>query len=95
AHCVPPFPGRPSTSLEGAPVPNHSSQHGSTPIDLAVEAYFYYYPLVENLRQVRRYVEHGVGQNPAAPYNVFSHARHLATDKDTFGPVDRSHWAIE
>ncbi|MGW9631770.1 DUF1254 domain-containing protein [Agromyces sp. NPDC055520] len=60
----------------------------ATASDLAVPAYVYYFPLVENLRQVRRYVETGVGQNHAAPYNTFSHARKLATDEDTFVTIN-------
>lgn len=56
--------------------------------DLAGEAYIYYYPLVENLRQVRRYVDEGVGSNPAAPFNALSHARKLAGPQDTFVTIN-------
>src|ERR1700712_3379804 len=56
--------------------------------DLAAEAYIYFYPLVENLRQVRRYVEEGVGSNAAAPFNAFSHARTLAGPEDTFVTIN-------
>ena len=56
--------------------------------DLASEAYIYFYPLVENLRQVRRYVEEGVGSNAAAPFNAFSHARKLAGPEDTFVTIN-------
>lgn len=56
--------------------------------DLAASAYFYYYPLVENLHQVRRYVTTGVGSNPAAPFNHFSHARKLAGPEDTFVTIN-------
>ncbi|GAA1648948.1 DUF1254 domain-containing protein [Microbacterium flavum] len=51
--------------------------------DLAAQAYFYGFPLVFNLEQVSRYVHTGIGKNPAAPWNSFSHARSLA------GPADR------
>jgi hypothetical protein len=56
--------------------------------ELAAEAYLYYYPLVENLRQVQRYVSTGVGSNPAAPFNSFSHARKLAGPEDTFVTIN-------
>ena len=56
--------------------------------ELAVEGYLYYYPLVENLRQVQRYVQTGVGSNPAAPFNAFSHARNLAGPQDTFVTIN-------
>jgi hypothetical protein len=56
--------------------------------DLAGEAYLYYYPLVENLRQVQRYVRTGIGSNPAAPFNTFSHARKLAGPEDTFVTIN-------
>ena len=55
---------------------------------LGALAYLYFYPLVENLRQVRRYVETGVGSNPAAPWNTFSHARKLAGPEDTFVTIN-------
>jgi len=55
---------------------------------LGVLAYFYFYPLVENLRQVRRYVETGIGSNPAAAFNTFSHARKLAGPEDTFVTIN-------
>ena len=45
-------------------------------------------PLVFNLDQVLRYVETGVGANPAAPFNSFSHARALAGPADTFVSIN-------
>ena len=60
----------------------------TNPTELAAEAYLYYYPLVENLRQVQRYVDTGVGSNPAAPFNTFSHARKLAGPQDTFVTIN-------
>ncbi len=54
----------------------------------AADAYLYYYPLVENLAQVERYVTTGVGSNPAAPFNTFSHARKLADATDTFVTIN-------
>ena len=57
-------------------------------IELAAEAFLYDYPLVENLAQVQRYVETGVGSNPAAPFNSFSHARKLADASDTFVTIN-------
>ena len=59
-----------------------------TVTELAAEAYLYYYPLVENLRQVQRYVDTGIGSNPAAPFNTFSHARTLAGPTDTFVTIN-------
>ncbi|TQF68447.1 DUF1254 domain-containing protein [Rhodococcus spelaei] len=56
--------------------------------ELATSGYFYYYPLVENLKQVERYVITGVGSNPAAPFNAFSHARKLAGPEDTFVTIN-------
>lgn len=55
---------------------------------LAVEAYLYGFPLVFNLEQVQRYVTSGVGSNPPAPFNQFSHARKLAGPQDTFVTIN-------
>lgn len=52
------------------------------------QAYLYGFPLVFNLDQVTRYVTEGVGANPAAPLNTFSHARHLAGPADTFVTIN-------
>ena len=52
------------------------------------QAYLYGFPLVFNLDQVTRYVFEGVGANPAAPFNTFSHARHLAGPADTFVTIN-------
>lgn len=51
---------------------------------LATKAFVYGFPLVFNLDQVNRYVSTGIGANPAAPFNRFSHARTLATPADHF-----------
>lgn len=55
---------------------------------LAARAYVYGFPLVFNLEQVRRYVETGIGANPAAPFNSFSHARTLAGPDDRFVTIN-------
>ena len=55
---------------------------------LVTEAYLYGFPLVFNLDQVQRYVREGVGANPAAPFNTFSHARALAGPEDTFVTIN-------
>ncbi|MDW4574229.1 DUF1254 domain-containing protein [Microbacterium sp. M3] len=55
---------------------------------LATEAYVYGFPLVFNLEQVVRYATTGVGGNPQAPFNSFSHARTLATAADTFVSIN-------
>ncbi len=56
--------------------------------ELAAEAYLYGFPLVFNLDQVRRFVTTGVGSNPRAPFNQFSHARTLAGPQDTFVTIN-------
>ncbi|WP_280451837.1 DUF1254 domain-containing protein [Nocardia cyriacigeorgica] len=58
------------------------------PSELAARAYIYGFPLVFNLDQVGRYVRDGVGANPAAPWNTFSHARTLAGPADTFVTIN-------
>lgn len=61
------------------------SSNGSA---LVTQAYLYGFPLVFNLDQVTRYVTEGVGANPAAPFNTFSHARKLAGPQDTFVTIN-------
>jgi hypothetical protein len=56
--------------------------------ELARQAYLYGFPLVFDLEQVQRYVRTGVGANPAAAYNTFSHARTLATPADRFVTIN-------
>lgn len=58
------------------------------PVELAAQAYMVGFPLVVNLNQVQRYVASGVGANPAAGWNSFSHARSLATPADTFVTIN-------
>jgi len=55
---------------------------------LAAQAYLYGFPLVFDLEQVLRYTTTGVGANPQAPFNAFSHARTLATAADTFVSIN-------
>ncbi|RXZ49514.1 DUF1254 domain-containing protein [Agromyces fucosus] len=55
---------------------------------LSTEAYVYGFPLVFNLDQVLRYVNEGIGANPAAPFNSFSHARKMAGPADTFVTIN-------
>ncbi|WP_067695002.1 DUF1254 domain-containing protein [Nocardia jejuensis] len=57
-------------------------------LSLVAHAYLYGFPLVFNLDQVDRYVREGVGANPAAPFNTFSHARTLAGPADTFVTIN-------
>jgi hypothetical protein len=59
-----------------------------TDTELVSKAYLYGFPLVFNLDQVSRYVHEGVGANPAAPFNTFSHARSLAGPEDTFVTIN-------
>ena len=56
--------------------------------EITTQAYLYGFPLVFNLDQVTRYVTEGVGANPAAPLNTFSHARELAGPQDTFVTIN-------
>ncbi|MGA9873003.1 MAG: DUF1254 domain-containing protein [Rhodococcus sp. (in: high G+C Gram-positive bacteria)] len=57
-------------------------------LEPAALAYIYGFPLVFDLDQMNRYVEDGVGANPAAPFNTFSHARTLAGPADTFVTIN-------
>ena len=56
--------------------------------DDLIRAYLYGFPLVFDLDQVARYTTTGVGANPAAPFNSFSHARVLAGPADTFVTIN-------
>ncbi|WP_109525817.1 MULTISPECIES: DUF1254 domain-containing protein [Nocardia] len=56
--------------------------------DVAAHAYLYGFPLVFDLEQVQRAVHEGIGSNPAAPFNTFSHARTLAGPADTFVSIN-------
>ena len=61
----------------------------NTDTPAAVDAAFAYgIPLTFNLDQVQRYVDHGIGANPAAAFNSFSHARTLAGPADTFVSIN-------
>ena len=55
---------------------------------LSTEGFLYGFPLVFNLDQVQRYVEEGIGANPAAAFNTFSHARAMAGPADTFVTIN-------
>lgn len=55
---------------------------------MAHSAFIHGFPLTFNLDQVQRYVDSGVGANPAAPFNAFSHARTLAGPADTFVSIN-------
>lgn len=57
-------------------------------VELASKAYLYGFPIVFDLEQVERYVTTGVGANPAAAFNSFSHARTLTTAEDTFVSIN-------
>jgi hypothetical protein len=49
---------------------------------LAVEAFFYGFPLVFDLSELGRFAREGIGVVPATPFNEFGHASQLA-DSDT------------
>ena len=55
---------------------------------LASEAFFYGYPLVADIDEVIRFTRTGMGSVPAAPFNLFSHARTLAGPADTFVTIN-------
>ena len=57
-------------------------------VSLATDGFLFGFPLVFNLDQVGRYVSTGVGSNPVAPFNQFSHARQLAGPRDTFVTIN-------
>lgn len=60
----------------------------TTTQDELVSAYFYGFPLVFNLDQVARFVSTGIGKNPAATWNTFSHSRSFAGPDDTFVSIN-------
>jgi hypothetical protein len=55
---------------------------------LAADAYIYGYPLVTNLREVRRFTRDGLGSLPPAPFNSFGHATRLAGPAEKFASVN-------
>jgi hypothetical protein len=55
---------------------------------LAVEAFFYGFPLVFDLSEVRRFEREGIGAVPATPYNRFGHANRLAGPETKFVSVN-------
>jgi hypothetical protein len=55
---------------------------------LAADAYIYGYPLVTNLREVRKFTREGFGGLPPAPFNSFSHATRLAGPAEKFVSVN-------
>jgi hypothetical protein len=55
---------------------------------VAAQAWIYGFPLVFNLEQVLRYVTEGVGIQPQAPFNAFSHAPRLSGPADTFVSIN-------
>jgi len=55
---------------------------------LAADAYVYGFPLVTNLREVRKFTRDGLGSTPPAPFNSFSHATALAGPAERFVSVN-------
>ena len=55
---------------------------------LAVDAYVYGFPLVTNLREVKKFTRDGLGSLPPAPFNSFSHATALAGPAERFVSVN-------
>lgn len=56
--------------------------------ELASEAYVFGFPLVFAGEQLQRLTTSGIGSIPPASFNSFSHARDLATPRDTFVSVN-------
>ncbi|MGZ4434941.1 MAG: DUF1254 domain-containing protein, partial [Trebonia sp.] len=55
---------------------------------LAADAYVYGFPLVTNLREVKKFTRDGLGSLPPAPFNGFSHATALAGPAERFVSVN-------
>lgn len=55
---------------------------------LAADAYVYGFPLVTNLREVKKFTRDGLGSLPPAPFNSFSHATALAGPAERFVSVN-------
>lgn len=55
---------------------------------LAADAYVYGFPLVTNLREVKKFTRDGLGSLPPAPFNGFSHATALARPAERFVSVN-------
>jgi len=67
----------------------HDMQSGESDLgSLAVEAFFYGYPLVFNSSEVGRFAREGIGAVPATPYNQFGHADRLAGPETRFVSVN-------
>lgn len=56
--------------------------------ELAAEAYVYGFPLVFDVAEVLQFTQLGMGSLPAAPFNAFSHATHLAGPSEKFVSVN-------
>jgi hypothetical protein len=57
-------------------------------VSLAVDAYFYGFPLVFDLGEVARFGREGIGAVPATPINEFGHAHGLAGPETKFVSVN-------
>ena len=55
---------------------------------LAVDAFFYGFPLVFDLSEVGRFASDGIGAVPATPFNQFGHAHELAGPETAFVSVN-------
>jgi hypothetical protein len=56
--------------------------------ELAVEAFFYGFPLVCDLQEVERFIKQGLGSVPPSALNVFGHADRLAGPQERFVSVN-------
>jgi hypothetical protein len=55
---------------------------------LAVEAFFYGFPLVFDVGEVTRFTREGIGEVPATPLNGFGHAQQLADPRTRFVSIN-------
>lgn len=54
----------------------------------AMEAYTYFFPLVFNVQQIKKYAQIGVNGNNGVGFNAFSHATQLADSTSDFVSVN-------
>jgi hypothetical protein len=84
-----PGPERPARGeLEGSMVENQQLAPKGDLGALAVEAFFYGFPLVFDLTEVERVVQKGISAVPPTPFNEFGHADELAGPETTFVSVN-------
>lgn len=53
----------------------------------AMDAYTYFFPLVFNVQQIKKYAKIGVNGDNGVGFNAFSHATHLDTNQINKPPL--------